>query len=185
MKNLNKLPIQLMTFCFFFLIVNAQTSHKYVGVQRCKMCHSNENRGNQFKIWIHSNHSKAFETLKTQKANRLAKKMGIKKNASKANECLKCHVTAFGVKKELITKIFNKENGIQCETCHGAGSDYSLITVMTNKNKAVAAGLHIYGSKEKIKTLCQTCHNKQSPNFKKFDFEKMWDKIKHYRKNNF
>jgi len=43
------------------------------------MCHKTEKQGSQLSIWQNSRHSKAYETLKTDKANQIAKEKGFKK----------------------------------------------------------------------------------------------------------
>ena len=68
------------------------------------------------------------------------------------------------------------KDGVQCEVCHGPGSDYKSVTVMKDKEKALAAGLIV--SKDDPK-LCEKCHNSESPSFKEFKYKVMWEKIKH------
>ncbi|MGQ9798293.1 MAG: multiheme c-type cytochrome, partial [Ignavibacterium sp.] len=45
----------------------AQNNFSYVGVETCAMCHKTEKQGSKLSIWQNSNHSKAYETLKTDK----------------------------------------------------------------------------------------------------------------------
>lgn len=68
---------------------------------------------------------------------------------------------------------------MQCEVCHGPGSDYKSLTVMKNKGRAVAAGLKEYKDKAAIEKQCRTCHNEKSPTAKEFKFEERWAKIQH------
>jgi hypothetical protein len=76
----------------------------------------------------------------------------------------------------LIGEKFKVEDGVQCETCHGAGSNYKSLKVMKNRQDAIANGLMVHESNEKY---CKSCHNSESPTFKEFKFAEMWDKIKH------
>ena len=92
----------------------------------------------------------------------------------KADECLRCHVTAFGVKKELIDPTCTYEEGVGCEACHGPGSEYRKLAIMKDHDKAVAAGLI-----EQTEKLCIKCHNKESPTYKPFNFEEDVKKIAH------
>jgi hypothetical protein len=116
----------------------------YIGADKCgKMCHKIE-----YTSWLTTKHAKAFESLKPA-------------DQAKA-ECVGCHVT--GGSKDL--------PGVQCEACHGAGSDYKAISVMKDKAKAKAAGLIIPDEK-----ACVTCHNKKSPNFKGFNFAEAVKKV--------
>ncbi|MGK5094825.1 cytochrome c family protein [Deltaproteobacteria bacterium TL4] len=110
---------------FSFTTSSEAKSFKYVGVDKCKKCHKKKDEGAQYDIWKKSKLSKAFETLKSDKAAEVAKKAGITGNASESPECLACHVTAFGVDKKSLDKKFNVEDGVQCEACHGPGEKYA------------------------------------------------------------
>lgn len=150
--------------------------HSYVGVQTCGMCHKSDKQGNQLKIWEGSLHAKAYDALKTDAANKIAKDKGFDKPAVEVAECLKCHASGYDVDAKFLGAKFNVSDGVQCETCHGPGSDYKTMKVMKDKQEAIKNGLVIY---DNPKELCVKCHNSESPTFKEFDFEKSWDKIKH------
>ena len=68
------------------------------------------------------------------------------------------------------------EDGVQCETCHGAGSDYKSLKVMKDKQLAMKNGLEMH---DNIEEFCKSCHNPESPTFVEFKFEESWNKIKH------
>jgi len=150
----------------------AAGAHSYVGVKACTPCHKTDKQGKQQPIWQASGHAKAFATLKTPEAQKVAEKAGVKGAASEAQQCLKCHIAAAGAAAADLKPTFVKEDGVQCESCHGAGSDYKTMAVMKDHAKAVAAGLTPIsvadGSAEK---QCKTCHNQQSPTFKGFNFK--------------
>lgn len=154
--------------------ISAQSS--YIGVKSCVMCHKSEKQGQQLKIWEDSKHSKAFETLLTEEADNIAKEKGYETKASETEDCLKCHATGFNVDASLLGKNFKMEQGVQCETCHGPGSDYKKKSVMKDREQAVAKGLKVY---EKPEELCLTCHNAESPTYTDFKFEESWEKIVH------
>jgi hypothetical protein len=158
-----------------FLAMPSVAQHKYVGVTMCSACHKTEKQGKQFDIWKSSKHASAFKTLETPKAEEIAKAKGLKVKASEAPECLKCHITGYGVDKALITAL-KPQDGVQCESCHGPGSDYKSIPVMKDKAKAVAAGLILAKDDPK---LCTKCHNSESPSYKEFKYKEAWEKIKH------
>ncbi len=141
----------------------------------CSACHRTEKAGKQFDIWKASAHASAFKVLESPKADEIAKANGLKVKASEAPECLKCHVTGYGVDKSL-TAVLKMEDGIQCESCHGPGSDYKSIPIMKDKAKAEAAGLVLATDDPK---LCTQCHNSKSPTFKEFKYKEAWEKIKH------
>jgi len=140
------------------------------------MCHKKESVGQQLKIWQESKHAQAYKTLQTEEADKIAKDKGFKTKAADTPECLKCHVSGYDVDASLLGKKFKIEDGVQCETCHGPGSEYKSKKVMKDKKLAIVNGLILYDNPEE---LCVKCHNEESPGFKGFNFEERWAKIKH------
>ncbi|MCF6170829.1 MAG: cytochrome c family protein [Bacteroidales bacterium] len=152
----------LLIACFFlFLGGNYLTAqdYDYIGAAKCKMCHNKATTGAQYKIWAESKHATAMESLK-----------GDEKTDPK---CLKCHSTAGSVDASLIATL-KVEEGVSCESCHGAGSGYKSKTVMQDQEKAIAKGLVIPNEQ-----TCLKCHNDESPNFKGFNYDEYWKKIAH------
>jgi len=167
----------LTLFLFPFASVLSQSGvHTYVGVESCVMCHKTEKQGSQLSIWENSAHSKAFVTLQTDTANQIAMAKGFSEPAAKTWECLKCHVTGYNLDATMLGKKFKVEDGVQCETCHGAGSAYKEMKVMKDKNLSIQNGLIVH---ENLEEFCVSCHNNESPTFVKFDFSEAWEKIKH------
>jgi hypothetical protein len=164
-------------FCSLFVTAVGFSQNKYIGTKTCAMCHKQKKGGETYKKWQKTDHANAYETLQTEKADKIAKEKGLKKPAAESPECLKCHVTGGGTAKNL-DKNFKIEEGITCEACHGAGSAYkTLHSKPENKEKAIEKGLMV-GDKTDSK-LCETCHNEESPTFDGFDMKKMWAKIEH------
>jgi Cytochrome c554 and c-prime len=117
----------------------ASASPTYVGVEKCKMCHRL-----QYNSWAQTKHAKATEDAKNSKERTFEA------------ACLTCHAT-------------NKDEkmaGVQCEACHGPGSDYKSISIMKDKEKAIAAGLVIPTQK-----TCNGCHDGQD-HHKKITFDR-------------
>lgn len=154
-----------------------EAQRTYVGVAKCKTCHKTEAQGLQFPIWEKSPHAKAFATLAGDEAKAIAKEKGIE-DAQKADACLKCHVTGHGVDATFFAEGFEAADGVQCESCHGAGGDYYKMATMKALTKGeiepASVGLLITN-----KDLCVKCHNEESPTFKGFEYEKMVAKITH------
>ncbi|MBK7631197.1 MAG: cytochrome C554 [Ignavibacteriales bacterium] len=173
-----KLSIHYLIIIFLLPLtpILAQSGNTYVGVESCTMCHKSEKQGSQLSIWQKSAHSKAFETLKTDTANQIAKAKGFLKPAAETWECLKCHVTGYNLDATMLGKKFKVEDGVQCETCHGAGSAYKDMKVMKDKILAVEKGLIVH---DKLEEFCISCHNNESPTFVKIDANEAWNKIKH------
>lgn len=182
-----KLFIGIMVLMFSIYAFGQEKAEKadkaeyhYVGVKACGMCHKTEKQGEQLKIWENSAHAKAFEALKSEEAAAIAKEKGLEKPASESAECLKCHVTESGVDESQLDAKYVASMGVQCESCHGPGSDYKKMSIMKDREKAIANGLHDISAEDgSAAKLCVTCHNEESPTFKGFKFEEMWPKIAH------
>ncbi len=170
---------------------------KYVGVKSCAKCHKKDKQGRQLAIWEESEHSKAFEVLALGKAQIIAKGFGVNGDPQKAEACLVCHSTGFGLPPERFKIGFKVEQGVQCEACHGPGEKYKKKTTMKKISEergpdkkgisetAKATGLIIPDEK-----TCKSCHAKEktwngktyrNPSYKPFDYKKKFEKIKHPR----
>lgn len=149
----------------------------FVGVNKCKMCHKKEKSGNQFGIWSETAHAKAFETLASDKAKAEGAKQGID-DPQAAPECLKCHVTAFSVMDDLENQKITMEEGISCESCHGAGSGYYKKKTMAAIRAEELDGEPL-GLVMPTEAVCVRCHNDESPFYKDFDFDGFAEKIAH------
>ena len=188
---MHKIKITIAIFALFIIsagFFTAQTNfipdgpHKYVGATTCAgVCHKTETQGNQFTIWQGTKHSQAFKNLQSPTADSIAKSRGFTTAAAETPQCLKCHVLGKDIDASELAATFNKEDGVQCETCHGPGSDYKTLTIMKDKDKSKEAGLIIHEEKE---AFCTGCHNSESPTFKSFNYDEYWDKIKHPRPKN-
>ncbi|HKI79670.1 MAG TPA: cytochrome c family protein [Ignavibacteriaceae bacterium] len=177
---LKKITLALVFFLTPMLLAQGKM-HEFVGAKTCGMCHKSEKQGEQLPTWEKSAHAKAYETLKTAEADKIAKDKGFTTKAVETEACLKCHVSGYGVDASLLGKKFNMEDGVQCETCHGAGGDYKSLKIMKDQKVAVENGLMVFNTKEERVALCQKCHNSDSPTFDaaKTNFDEMWTKIAH------
>ena len=153
----------------FLISFSTLAENKYVGAKMCGMCHKGEKKGTQLEIWQKSKHAEAYKTLTGAKAVEIAKAKGLKNAANESPECLGCH--AITADPKLIA------DGVQCESCHGAGSAYK--SVMKDTAKAIAAGLTNFKDNAAIEKVCKSCHNEKSPTYKGFKLDEMWAKIKH------
>jgi excinuclease UvrABC ATPase subunit len=150
---------------------------KYVGTDKCaSTCHKGESKGKQLEIWQDSKHSQAYKTLQTPEADKIAKDKGFTTAAAETPQCLKCHVLGKDIDPAEFEDTFDKTQGVQCESCHGPGSEYKKLTIMKDKQKAIENGLIVHTEKE---AFCSGCHNQDSPTFKSFNYEEAWAKIKH------
>jgi hypothetical protein len=140
---------------------------KYIGEAGCKFCHAGPKNGNIYETWKASDHAKAFEKLGAE--------------AQKNEACLGCHTTGHG-KTVAAGKTTADLQGVQCEACHGPGSEYKAMNVMKDTAQATAKGLIT-----PAKPLCEGCHTASLPKecwagaaaAPKFDFAVAVKKIEH------
>ncbi|MBU8932663.1 MAG: cytochrome c family protein [candidate division Zixibacteria bacterium] len=155
MKRLLILFAAAMAFIFCATVSSDEAkedkgaAHEYVGVKKCKMCHKKDGI---HESWLATKHATAWDSLSAE---------------DQKNKALAPFYTTGTTAKDVLL------TGVQCEACHGAGSDYKKKTVMKDRDKAVAAGLIIPDS-----TSCMVCHNEKAPGVlgttaKDFNFEKM------------
>ena len=152
--------------------------NRYVGADRCKMCHAAEEGGNQFAKWQEMKHAHAFEVLKTDEAKAIAAERGLG-DPTKEAECLRCHETAHGAGFDQVHPRFPRNRGVQCESCHGPGEKHFEIRL-----RAAASKEELPITADEIitqppKETCLGCHNEQSPSFQPFCMKSFASKIEH------
>lgn len=156
-------------FVFIFIIVQLLVipgfSAKYVGAKKCKLCHNSARNGKAYEKLYQTKHSKAFEGL-------------VEDGKADDPYCVVCHSTGFGEggykmgASVAANEIFK---GVQCEECHGPGSEYMKSSIMKDRKKAIAKGLKIPNEKH-----CRKCHDKKKyPWAKTFNYKKRLKKIDH------
>ncbi|MCP4725719.1 MAG: cytochrome C554 [bacterium] len=164
----------------FLNFTSAQENEfKYIGADKCRMCHRTKSIGNQYNKWKNSLHAGGYEVLATPQAKAQAKEKGVGGDPQQAEECLKCHTTAADAAPDKLASGFKRELGIQCETCHGPGSGYARPAVMNARlyrenreearEKVFEMGLLIPDEK-----ACLNCHKEPA-----FDFEEYKEIIAH------
>jgi len=160
---------------------SVSAANRYIGAKKCKSCHKADEVGNQYAAWESAAHSKAFETLASDEAKRVASEKGIA-DPQKADECVRCHTTAFGAEKAMIKRGFKPEMGVQCESCHGPGEAH----MKARFDDAAAEVVDPKPAPDEIvttptKAACKECHNEESPTYKEFCFHDSSIKIGHLR----
>jgi hypothetical protein len=161
-----------------------QKVNRYIGAQKCKTCHASKEAGDQFGALQKMKHAHAWEALASDTAKAQAKEKAIE-DPQKADACVKCHVTAFGVPEKEIAKGFDKTIGVQCESCHGPGDLHMKARLAAAASEEPDAPKVYKGIPEGEMIVsppmetCLACHNKESPNFKPFCFCKAKLEIRH------
>lgn len=151
----------------------------YVGVKVCAGCHQGKGMGYQQCKWAVSKHARAYASLAKPEAKEIARLSGIPQEPQESPMCLGCHATGAHVEDWEKDETFQIEDGVQCEKCHGPGSEYSGEKVMLNRQAAAAAGLIM----PTIET-CMGCHKQKGSHvavhrLPKLDMEKAWKDIQH------
>jgi cytochrome c554/c'-like protein len=150
-----------------------QAAPKFIGVEGCAKCHNSEATGRQVESWKASAHARAFETLGSAAARKIAAERGIS-DPQTDGRCARCHTTGAGIPKSRFRQGFQAADGVQCEACHGPGEDYAKIEHMISSAKAREMGLI-----EPTAAVCVHCHNAESPTFKGFDFKTALARVRH------
>ncbi len=112
--------------------------------------------GNQYSLWLHSKHSQAWAVLAKPEAKRITQLSGIRQDPQETFTCLGCHSS--GAQAEAWEKddTFRLEDGVQCESCHGPGSEYMDEEIMRDPERARQAGLIM-----PTPDTCMTCHREK------------------------
>jgi len=150
-----------------------------VGVSECVKCHQGPGFGYQGCRMLLTAHAKAYASLALPEAKEIARLSGIPEEPQEAAMCLGCHAT--GAEAEAWEKdpTFHIEDGVQCEKCHGAGSEYMDEKVMMDSQAAMAAGLRM-----PKKSDCMNCHKVKGSHVavlkvKTFDVDEAWEMLQH------
>jgi YVTN family beta-propeller protein len=151
---------------------DGRSKPKYVGVEVCGGCHKGPEMGYQLSRWRMSAHARAYAVLGTPTAETIAKQMGVGEEPVASAACLKCHATAYHDPAGGVLESYAVYEGVGCEACHGAGSDYTPEAVMRDKRSATLAGL-----KEVTRDTCLRCH--QEAHGKPFGYDAALKEIAH------
>jgi hypothetical protein len=118
----------------------------FVGAEACESCHPDA-----YQIWQTGPHAHALDTLESR-------------GKDGAPECVTCHTLGYGFIGGFVDGDTTPERGgVQCENCHGVGSNHSA-----NPSPEYGhAGEH----------TCLPCHTPEQSTH--FDFETYWQRIFH------
>ena len=126
---------------------SSKSAPAYVTSAACSQCHTT-----QYMKWANSAHAHATDPLPPR-------------SAEFEVSCLECHATGYKPAIANDTSPFVPLQTVQCEQCHGPGSDH------------VAKPAKGYGRVTDMKAACVGCHDSEvSPGF---NLQVAWEKIKH------
>jgi YVTN family beta-propeller protein len=146
---------------------------KYVGALACGACHGAQSGSRAYGTWRMSRHAAAYATLGTPRAREIAREMGVPGNPQAADRCLACHTTGGAEPPGRFLESFDAAQGIQCESCHGPGSEYMAQAVMLDPVASADAGLRTVD-----RTTCTRCHT-PGIHGRSLDVEGSWPRIDH------
>jgi len=147
------LPASVIVAGSFLGIPGEEKHPVYVGARVCAECHAGQGMGNQFSHWLLSEHSEAYASLATPEAREMARLSGIPGDPQETQACLGCHATASDAEQWEKDSTFLIEDGVQCERCHGPGSEYMPAEVMRDREASMKAGLRFPATPD-----CILCH---------------------------
>ena len=161
------------------LLFAAPIKPVYIGARTCASCHSGKGIGNQYSLWLHSKHSRAYAVLAKPETMQIAEISGLRQEPQQAPICLGCHATASDTEDWQKDDTFHIEDGVQCEACHGPGSEYSTEAVMRDSTAAMMAGLRMPSEQD-----CMNCHAVKGTHVAvlkspQIDIKKAWLEIAH------
>ena len=151
----------------------------YLGAQACGKCHDGPGIGHQFSKWRLTAHARAYAALYLPESKEITRLSGLTEEPYKSRMCLGCHATAAEEEDWRKDSGFHLEDGLQCEACHGPGSEYATVAIMSDAAKAKPAGLRMPD-----KDTCRTCHRPKGSHDavlkrKPFDLDQAWQAIAH------
>jgi hypothetical protein len=120
---------------------------------------------NEYSTWVvRDKHTKAFNVLTGEVGLRMGKILGIE-HPEQAAKCLVCH--ALNVPLELRARSFDANDGVSCENCHGAASNWLGPHTTRDWNYAKSVKIGLYDTRDLIKRSerCLSCHLGDSEKF--------------------
>lgn len=148
----------------------------YYGVSACTQCHERPDtkqppllcRCNEYPIWNERDkHGLAMENLKTDRAKRMGKLLGIADVAQDAR-CVNCHGVYPPDKARINKATFRANEGVTCCVCHGEYEEWVDLhgsrlkaeqwRALTRKEKEEVYGMRDLLDPVRRSQLCLSCH---------------------------
>jgi hypothetical protein len=144
----------------------------FVGSIGCKSssCHGGAGpKRSQYITWSRQDfHTKAFAVLLNSRSERIAEGLGIT-GAQASTRCTVCHSPLQSVTPGRLTRTAHPEQGVSCETCHGAAGGWLRGHTRTDwsYNTRVAAGMRDLRNLYVRANACVACHQNLAPDLLK------------------
>lgn len=141
---------------------------QFVGAQGCKSssCHGGAGlKRSQFTTWSQLDfHSRAYAVLINARSARIAESLGIPQAQSSAR-CTVCHSPFQSVAPAKLSSMAHPDEGVSCETCHGAAGGWLRGHTRTDWNyrTRVGAGMRDLRSVYIRAAACVACHQNLAP----------------------
>ena len=192
MHTLSRNALITLSLLLAASLVQAEEAKDFIGHDQCKVCHNKKPEGAQWDVWKAMKHANAFEALKSDAAKKIGEERGLAKPPHEAPECVKCHVTGYDLEKMEVPAKIKMADGVQCETCHGAGAAHVADGRDVMFKKKTADEIDWTAHLKKVEeATCLACHNEESPTWNPeqftredgtkvgFDFEQAKEIVSH------
>jgi YVTN family beta-propeller protein len=150
----------------------------YMGARSCMPCHAGNPECDQYSLWRLSKHAEAYAALSLPEAFEIAEISGVDLEPKRSAICLGCHSTASTAEPWQFDPTFHREDGVQCEVCHGPGSNH--VIAMENGKPASSSMLPVPTRED-----CMVCHRHKDTHKKvlgsvEFDYAAALQEISHF-----
>jgi hypothetical protein len=136
---------------------------KFVGAIGCRSssCHGGAGeKRSQYMTWLQKDfHTRAYAILLDARSARIGEAVGISQPQSSAR-CTVCHSPFQSVAQTRLTSTARPEEGVSCESCHGAAEPWLRGHTRTDWTYAtrVGAGMHDLRNLYVRANACVACH---------------------------
>ncbi|MDX6765177.1 MAG: multiheme c-type cytochrome [Candidatus Methylacidiphilales bacterium] len=140
----------------------------FVGSKNCSTsgCHGGAgDLSKQYTVWFRADpHSRGHSTLTTARSARMAEALGMA-DAARDARCTTCHAPFAAVAPERLAASARIEEGISCESCHGAAEGWwrSHTRKDYSRGQRVAAGMRDLQDLYLRANTCVACHQVIDP----------------------
>ena len=127
----------------------------YVGGSACLECHTAGRVAKPCSLQPIPEHDDTYRVLAKPEALEIAALSGIGEQPSRSRICLRCHAASAEVGARWTTDTFKIEDGVQCESCHEAGSLHARARRSASHSQECLTATMIVPANPKS---CEACH---------------------------